>query len=69
MSEHEFMGEQPAIALEQGLAPGVCPPEAGRWACAGCAETVAATLITLEKDEKLPICNTCGPMTRWVKPD
>lgn len=67
MSEHEFRSEQPVSAPSPELLPGECAPQGGSFGCASCAEAVTATLITLEKDDALPICHTCGPMTRWVQ--
>ena len=37
------------------------------YCCAHCAEKMVATLITLERDQRLPVCQTCGPMAEWVK--
>lgn len=68
MKEHEFRGEEPMVAPLIGLKPGARAPEAGAYECASCAESVVATLITLEKDQEVPVCQTCGPMTAWVRP-
>ncbi|MOA26201.1 hypothetical protein D3C78_1469770 [compost metagenome] len=67
MREHEFRSEEPMITPTTILKAGEHAPEAGPYACAGCAESVVATLITLEKDQVLPVCQTCGPMTAWVQ--
>lgn len=67
MSEHEFRSGEPVAAPTKGLKAGECAPESGPYQCAGCAEAVVATLITLEKDQALPVCQTCGPMAEWVR--
>lgn len=68
MTEHEFRGSEPmAEAVERRMTAGERAPEAGEYACASCAETVTATVMLLEKDQQLPICHTCGPLTAWVR--
>ena len=65
MSDHEFHSSEPMAAPADVLRPGAAAPDSGAYACTSCPEEVTATLITMEKDEALPICNTCGRMTVW----
>ena len=65
---HEFHSSEPtAEAGVRRMKAGENVPETGEYECASCAETVTATIMLLEKDQQLPVCHTCGPMTAWKK--
>lgn len=62
---HEFESEHPSLAERTLYKTGEHVKEDGAYQCVNCTKEPAPPMINLHKGDMIPVCVTCGPLSRW----
>lgn len=61
----EFHAEHPATEARTLLKTGEKVKDEGAYVCVNCVEANRPPMVNLSKGQMIPVCATCGPLSRW----
>ena len=66
--EHEeFRSEHPATEERTLFKTGAKVDEDGAYVCINCVNVEKPPMVNLHKGDMVPVCGSCGPLSRWSK--
>ena len=65
MAHEEFRAEHPATEQRPMYKTGDRVKEEGAYICVNCVSEDRPPMVNLNKGDMVPVCATCGPLTRW----
>lgn len=63
----EFESESPAVETPRRFKTGEKVDADGAYVCINCTEARKPPMVNLNKGAMIPVCGSCGPLSRWQK--